>query len=121
MVEPPGLFSTITDTGIDSDIFCAMTRAWISVAPPGGKGTTMRTGLPGRGKVCACSPPAIARRNARTANLMIPSRALVYILRCMSARYPERIVCLTEETTRTLYRVGAWRRIGRASADTLRV
>jgi iron complex transport system substrate-binding protein len=29
----------------------------------------------------------------------------------MSARYPERIVCLTEETTETLYLLGEERRI----------
>src|SRR5258708_14434832 len=120
MVEPPGLFSTTTDTGIDSDIFCAMTRAWMSVAPPGGKGTTMRTGLPGSGKDCACSAPANPRSNARTASLMNSSRGLVYILRCMPARHPERIVCLTEETTETLYLLGEERRIVGISGYTVR-
>src|SRR5258708_2038313 len=51
---------------------------------------------------------------------MIPSRALVYILRCMPARYPERIVCLTEETTETLYWVGEEGRIVGISGYTVR-
>src|SRR5258708_5432713 len=51
---------------------------------------------------------------------MIPSRGLVYILRCMPARYPERIVCLTEETTETLYLLGEERRIVGISGYTVR-
>jgi iron complex transport system substrate-binding protein len=38
----------------------------------------------------------------------------------MSARYPERIVCLTEETTETLYRLGEERRIVGISGYTVR-
>ena len=38
----------------------------------------------------------------------------------MSARYPERIVCLTEETTETLYRIGEERRIVGISGYTVR-
>ncbi len=38
----------------------------------------------------------------------------------MSARYPERIVCLTEETTETLYRIGEERRIVGVSGYTVR-
>ena len=38
----------------------------------------------------------------------------------MRARYPERIVCLTEETTETLYRLGEERRIVGVSGYTVR-
>ena len=38
----------------------------------------------------------------------------------MSARYPERIVCLTEETTETLYLLGEQRRIVGVSGYTVR-
>jgi iron complex transport system substrate-binding protein len=38
----------------------------------------------------------------------------------MRARYPERIVCLTEETTETLYRLGEERRIVGISGYTVR-
>src|SRR3954464_10114194 len=38
----------------------------------------------------------------------------------MSARYPERIVCLTEETTETLYLLGEERRIVGISGYTVR-
>jgi iron complex transport system substrate-binding protein len=38
----------------------------------------------------------------------------------MSARYPERIVCLTEETTETLYRIGEEQRIVGISGYTVR-
>src|SRR5438270_13956451 len=38
----------------------------------------------------------------------------------MRARYPERIVCLTEETTETLYLLGEERRIVGISGYTLR-
>jgi len=38
----------------------------------------------------------------------------------MPARYPERIVCLTEETTETLYRLGEERRIVGISGYTVR-
>src|SRR5258708_1890683 len=38
----------------------------------------------------------------------------------MPARYPERIVCLTEETTETLYLLGEERRIVRISGYTVR-
>src|SRR6187401_527517 len=36
------------------------------------------------------------------------------------ARYPERIVCLTEETTETLYRLGAGDRVVGVSGYTVR-
>src|SRR2546426_11289799 len=38
----------------------------------------------------------------------------------MPARYPERIVCLTEETTETLYLLGEERRIAGISGYTVR-
>ena len=45
--------------------------------------------------------------------------SLVYIA-LMPARYPERIVCLTEETTETLYLLGEERRIVGISGYTVR-
>jgi iron complex transport system substrate-binding protein len=45
---------------------------------------------------------------------------VVYILAAMPARYPERIVCLTEETTETLYLLGEERRIVGISGYTVR-
>src|SRR5712671_7975886 len=50
MVEAPGLFSTITDAPRAGPSFDATCRAWMSLVPPGGKGTTIRMGLPGFGK-----------------------------------------------------------------------
>ena len=47
IVDAPGLFSTITETPSDCVSFAASARAWMSVWPPAGKGTTIRTGLPG--------------------------------------------------------------------------
>ena len=38
----------------------------------------------------------------------------------MPARYPERIVCLTEESTETLYLLGEERRIAGISGYTVR-
>src|SRR5260221_6702553 len=48
-----------------------------------------------------------------------PGIGLVYIA-AMPARYPERIVCLTEETTETLYLLGEERRIVGISGYTVR-
>ena len=45
---------------------------------------------------------------------------VVYIQAAMPARYPERIVCLTEETTETLYLLGEERRIVGISGYTVR-
>ena len=48
MLPPaPGLFSTTTDWPHASESFCAMSRPAMSSDPPGGNGTTMRTGLVG--------------------------------------------------------------------------
>src|SRR6185503_17356886 len=71
--EPPGLFSTITWAPRPSAIFCAMARAWMSVCPPGGKGTTMRTGLPGTGKDWPC---AAAAKKARTSAASLTAASL---------------------------------------------
>src|SRR5687767_6086091 len=107
---------------------CAMARASMSVCPPGGNGTTMRTGLPETGNDCAtagndCAPAADATSAPRR-NAMIlmgpPPGALVYIHTAMPARHPERIVCLTEETTETLYLLGEERRIVGISGYTVR-
>src|SRR5258706_5559963 len=45
---------------------------------------------------------------------------VVYSQAAMRARYPERIVCLTEETTETLYLLGEERRIVGISGYTVR-
>ena len=120
-VEAPGLFSTITAEPSDSPILCAMARASMSVCPPGGNGTTMRTGLPGSGNDWRCGgkgeQPAERNEADFHGHLL---RGLVYILRAMPARYPERIVCLTEETTETLYLLGEERRIVGISGYTVR-
>jgi hypothetical protein len=43
----PGRFSTTTGCFHASLSFCATVRVMMSVAPPGGNGTTILTGLPG--------------------------------------------------------------------------
>src|SRR5712692_4918879 len=72
--EPPGLFSTITGTLRDRASFCAIARAWMSVCPPGGNGTTMRTGLPGIGNGCAWAAPIKRHSNAKPS--FIPAASL---------------------------------------------
>src|SRR5712692_5040750 len=67
--EPPGLFSTITGTLRDRASLCAIARAWMSVCPPGGNGTTMRTGFPAIGN-CAWAAPA-TRKKSRQPSLMM--------------------------------------------------
>src|SRR6476659_2501306 len=57
-----------------------------------------------------------AQRERHTLSTGLP----VVYSRCMSARYPERIVCLTEETTETLYLLGEERRIVGISGYTVR-
>jgi iron complex transport system substrate-binding protein len=47
-------------------------------------------------------------------------RGSVYTLRAMTANYPQRIVCLTEETTETLYLLGEQDRIVGISGFTVR-
>ena len=49
----PGLLSMTTGTPSAADSSGATSRAWKSACPPGGKGTTIRTGLPGSGNDCA--------------------------------------------------------------------
>ncbi len=72
MVEPPGRFSTITEIpGAASFTFCAMARAWMSVCPPGGNGTTMRTGLPGIGNCWDCAAQANASAQNATVTLVM--------------------------------------------------
>ena len=46
--EAPGLFSTMTGWPNRSESFCAIKRAAVSVGPPAGKATTMRTTLSGQ-------------------------------------------------------------------------
>src|SRR6478609_3136871 len=57
-----------------------------------------------------------AQRERHTLSTGLP---VVYSRR-MSARYPERIVCLTEETTETLYLLGEEQRIVGISGYTVR-
>src|SRR4051794_8788431 len=49
MPAAPGLFSTITGWPQRSDSFCAISRAPVSVPPPGGNGTTRVTERVGYG------------------------------------------------------------------------
>src|SRR5689334_13896683 len=121
IVFPPGLFSTMTERPLASPMRCAMARAWMSVCPPGANRTTMRTGFPGTGKVCADAPTLKNRSSSRilTGPSSKGAARLVYSLR-MPARTPERIVCLTEETTETLYLLGEERRIVGISGYTVR-
>ena len=76
-VDAPGLFSTITGSPDDSPSFWAIARAWMSVWPLGGNGTTMRTGLPGIGNPCAGAPHANANAQIARAVLIraVSSRA----------------------------------------------
>src|SRR5262249_19667142 len=60
-VPAPGRFSTTTGWDQTSCIFAASRRPTMSVAPPGGKGTIMRTGLVGN--ACAVPTPKRTRRN----------------------------------------------------------
>src|SRR2546425_1520090 len=66
-VPAPGRFSTITGWPQTSCILPATRRPMMSVAPPGGKGTTMRTGLVGN----ALTVPT---NNKRTRSLSIDLR-----------------------------------------------
>ena len=59
----------------------AIRRAWMSVWPPAGNGTTIRISLPGIGKVCAMAAAgrqtvvahSMARKKAIRVNIMNPS------------------------------------------------
>ena len=72
MVEAPGLFSTITDAPKIGPSFDATCRAWMSLVPPGGKGTTIRMGLPGIGKPWAVTFEIC--RHAHAANADVTRR-----------------------------------------------
>ncbi len=100
---------------------CAMARAWMSVWPPGANGTTMRTGLPDTGNAPTWKAHSSSVRNAHRMALSSSkdTRSVVYSPG-VSARHPERIVCLTEETTETLYLLGEERRIVGISGYTVR-
>src|SRR6267378_6196932 len=70
----PGLFSTTTGWSQRSCNSFPMRRPEMSSGPPGGKGTTSRTGF--KGKSCAAAFAASASTHRRTAavRLMIPPR-----------------------------------------------
>src|SRR5262245_11104068 len=75
-VEPPALFSTITEWPPSASlIFCPIARAWMSVCPPGANGTTMRIGLPAIGNCCACA--AAASKAAHNAATILPMVGLL--------------------------------------------
>src|SRR5580765_8518284 len=64
MVPPaPPRFSTSTGWPIDSCMRWATMRAAMSVVPPAGNGTTMRSGLDGKGWASACCDTAIASKS----------------------------------------------------------
>src|SRR5512138_3090038 len=62
-VPAPGRFSTTTGWPQTSCIFAARRRPMMSVAPPGGNGTIIRTGFVG--KPCAFPQISSAARNSR--------------------------------------------------------
>src|SRR4051794_11177069 len=69
MVPPaPPWFSTSTGWPIDSCMRCATRRATMSVVPPAGNGTMMRSGF--EGKDCANAFPH-RNRNARRSFFML--------------------------------------------------
>src|SRR6267143_6631263 len=70
MVEAPGLFSTIADAPRAGPSFDATCRAWMSLVPPGGKGTTIRTGLPGFGKPWASALDSCRHAHAAKADVI---------------------------------------------------
>src|SRR5687768_18448586 len=61
----PARFSTTTGCDHASVIFCASTRAMMSVAPPGGNGTMKRTARDGYAWASADADSAIARTKLR--------------------------------------------------------
>ena len=62
MKLPPALFSTITVVRMLSLIFCAISRAITSVAPPADRPTMRRIGLPDSS--CACARIALDASSA---------------------------------------------------------
>src|SRR3546814_15772748 len=79
-MEPaPGLFSTTTDCPQVSDNFLASKRASRSAVPPGVAGTTMLTGLVGKGSVCAPAGSAIkaprAKENVQQVRMNLENRS----------------------------------------------
>jgi hypothetical protein len=72
----PGRFSTTTDWPSESPRLGARSRAMMSVAPPGAKPTSIRTGLTGYFGACASTAPPTARHNApaiQRNRFMLPS------------------------------------------------
>src|SRR4051812_28666688 len=63
----PGRFSTTTGCFHDSLSFCAIFRVMMSVAPPGGNGTTILIGLPGYDALDCAIAAAVASANAPVA------------------------------------------------------
>src|SRR5512143_2468623 len=69
MLPPaPGRLSTMTCCPHASVSFCPTSRARMSVAPPGGNGTTIRIGLVGYAGACAPAGGTIADRAASRAS-----------------------------------------------------
>src|SRR5665647_3469129 len=66
MPPAPAWFSTMTDLPHNSLSFCATSRAITSFEPPGGNGTTMRTGR--SGKACAAVANPNGATNRQTSN-----------------------------------------------------
>src|SRR5258706_13791489 len=88
MDAAPGRLSTITVCLHCSLSFCAIARATTSVPPPGGNGTTMRTGLSGYAAATAHVAPAMAITAAapRTRDALIRTD-----IRCMDHLSPFRV------------------------------
>src|SRR4051812_13954344 len=83
VVLPPGRLSTTTVWPQVLASFSDATRASVSLKPPGGYGTTMRTLR--SGKVCAAAPKAAAARQKPAAQVLSMLRIVVSCLSCPAA------------------------------------
>src|SRR2546426_759439 len=94
---PPVLFSTTTGWFQLAWRFCASTRAMVSGEPPGGSGTTMRTGR--SGKLCASAPTEKSATSAAASQRFTFSPRMlqraVYLL--VDREYDERPLISPEE------------------------
>src|SRR3954462_8126188 len=87
MVEPaPGRFSTITCWPRLADIDWPVSRAMVSIGPPGGKGTIILIGLSGEGwwPAVVAMPAQSAKPTASSACLRIMGASLVSFVRVLT-------------------------------------
>src|SRR5262245_56749910 len=76
MVAPPGRVSTTTCWPQFSVIFCPMTRARMSVEPPGANGTMILIGFSGYLSAADCAA-ALSEMNTHAARTALPNSALI--------------------------------------------